>query len=992
MKVMKNAKTENILENTKSICPICNKIIDAVVFEKEGKVFIRKKCKQHGNFEDVYWSDYELYKKAKRYAKDGHGISNPNIKKRNPVCPKDCGLCRIHKSHSALANIVVTNRCDLSCWYCLPKDEEIIVKMDGKIVNIKIGELAEKWFSKNSEKIGNFGEFSVPKNLKVMTMNGNKIKWTDVTKIFKRKYAGKFIRVKTESGKEIITTADHRFITYDNKKIIRKKAENNAVLFSIAKLDAGNGLILDLLEEFRKLPKNEMKKIYIRNIKKYFSQLNCNINELSKKIDVNTSSLYSWKHRDSMPLDQFYNFIKNTKINLNTITFGVDGKKYIVKRKLKITPNLAKLIGYFVCDGHYSKQNIWFTCKDRYVRNDIETCLKELGLTYTIIKVKNKAEQINVGNKIFSLIFRYVLGIPKGSHNKRLPRNFISFDEKSRIKMLEGMFNSDGYVVRGERHASIGIGSVSRNLISDASRLLATLSIKSRIHKMSMKNNPLANTDVLYKLYISSEDMLETIKKIKLKPSHKNKLKNLSPRKVSKLIVNGDFILDKIKSIEEFKSGKKIVYDLEVKDKSHSFIAGDGILISNCFFFAGRVGYVYEPTLKQIDEMVKNLVREKPIKCNAVQITGGEPCLRDDLIEIVKICKKHGIEHIQLNTNGIRLSKDLNLAMKLRESGVRTLYLSFDGVTAKTNPKNHWEIPGVLENCRKAGIGIVLVPTVIKSINDHELGDIIKFGFKNIDIVRAVNFQPVSLVGRLTNKEREKYRITIPDAIKNIEEQTAGAITKDDFFPVPTAMKISGLVEKLTGKPEYSLSSHFACGMATYVFNANGKLMPITRFIDVEGVLEYFDKIGEEIQKGKSKYMAIAKLLFKLNSFIDKKKAPKEFNIGKILYNAIVKHNYNALGDFHRKSMMIGMMHFMDKYNYDIERVKRCCIHYALTDGRIIPFCAFNVIPEWYRDKNQKSQGISFKEWEKKHGKLSDALYKRNPEEMKKVPDNLLEL
>jgi len=433
--------------------------------------------------------------------------------------------------------------------------------------------------------------------------------------------------------------------------------------------------------------------------------------------------------------------------------------------------------------------------------------------------------------------------------------------------------------------------------------------------------------------------------------------------------------------------------------KSHTALAN--IVVTNrcdlscwyCFFYAGRVGYVYEPTLKEIEEMVKILVNEKPVKCNAVQLTGGEPCLRDDLVEIVKICKKYGIDHVQLNTNGIRFSKDPNLAKELRNAGVNTLYLSFDGVTAKTNPKNHWEIPGVLKNCRESGIGVVLVPTVINGVNDHELGDIIKFGFKNIDIVRSVNLQPVSLVGRLTKKEREKYRITIPDCLKRIEEQTNGAIKPEDFFPVPTAMKISGFIEALTKKPQYSLSSHFACGMGTYVFNIDGKIVPITEFIDVDGFLEYLDEMSEELRSGKSKYIVGAKMLMKLGSFIDKEKAPKEFSIAKIIYNALVKHNYKALGDFHKKSLFIGMMHFQDLYNYDIERVKRCCIHYAMTDGRIIPFCAFNVIPEWYRDKSQKSQGISFEEWERKTGKkLKDDLYKRDPELMKKVPENLLEL
>ncbi len=399
-----------------------------------------------------------------------------------------------------------------------------------------------------------------------------------------------------------------------------------------------------------------------------------------------------------------------------------------------------------------------------------------------------------------------------------------------------------------------------------------------------------------------------------------------------------------------------------------------------CFFYAKRMGYVYEPTLKEIDEMVKTLVNEKPVACNAVQLTGGEPTLRDDVVEMIKICKKHGIDHVQLNTNGIRLSHDFDLMKRVRDAGVNTLYLSFDGVTPKTNPKNHWEIPGVLENCRKTGeMGAVLVPTVIKGVNDHEIGDILRFGFRNNDVVRGVNFQPVSLVGKISNADRRKMRITIPDVIRNLEEQTDGQVGKEDFYPVPTPKAFTRFVEALTGKPEYELSSHFACGMATYVFNDGGRMIPITRFADVEGLLEYLNEKADTLEKGGNRYVTGAKLLFRLGSFIDNEKAPKEFSLKKILFNALMKHDYRALGEFHHRSLFVGMMHFQDKFNYDIERVKRCTIHYTLTDGRIIPFCAFNVIPEWYRDKDMDSQGISFGKWEKKTGrKMQDDMYKRD--------------
>ena len=106
---------------------------------------------------------------------------------------------------------------------------------------------------------------------------------------------------------------------------------------------------------------------------------------------------------------------------------------------------------------------------------------------------------------------------------------------------------------------------------------------------------------------------------------------------------------------------------------------------------------------------------------------------------------------------------------------------------------------------------------------------------------------------------------------------------------------------------------------------------------------------------------------------------PQDLNLGKILFDVFVKHDYRSLSVFHHRSMFIGMMHFMDKYNYDIERVKRCCIHYVMSDNRIVPFSAFNVIPEWYRDKDQEDQGVSFEEYEKKTGRsLESDSYKRD--------------
>jgi hypothetical protein len=406
-----------------------------------------------------------------------------------------------------------------------------------------------------------------------------------------------------------------------------------------------------------------------------------------------------------------------------------------------------------------------------------------------------------------------------------------------------------------------------------------------------------------------------------------------------------------------------------------------------CFFYAKAMGYVYEPSLDQIRKMLRTMREEKPVPANAVQLTGGEPLMRDDIVDIIKIAKEEGYEHIQLNTNGIRLSQSLEFAKRVREAGVNTVYLSFDGTTPKTNPKNHWEIPKILNNCRNADIGVVLVPTVINTVNDNDVGNILKFGIRNVDVVRGVNYQPVSLVGRITKADVKEFRITIPDVIKKIEEQTGGMVSKEDWYPVPTVTPITHYFEALTSQPKYELTAHPACGMATYLFLDGDEVVPLPRFFDIEGFLKFLEELSGKAKGVKGKVFTTLKLITKLNSFVDKEKQPKDLKLAKILFNILRYGDYKALGKLHHRSIFVGMMHFMDLWNYDIERVKKCCIHYAQPDGRIVPFCAFNVIPQWYRDEIQEKYSITIPQWEKKTGRsIESELYKRNIKELEADP------
>jgi len=84
----------------------------------------------------------------------------------------------------------------------------------------------------------------------------------------------------------------------------------------------------------------------------------------------------------------------------------------------------------------------------------------------------------------------------------------------------------------------------------------------------------------------------------------------------------------------------------------------------------------------------------------------------------------------------------------------------------------------------------------------------------------------------------------------------------------------------------------------------------------------------------------------------------------KYLLPILRKGSYESLGELHRKMLMISSMHFMDPYNFDLERVQRCCIHYAVPDGRIIPFCTMNSI---HRPEIEKQLGVPLEEWRRRH-------------------------
>ncbi|MEM2875854.1 MAG: radical SAM protein [Candidatus Bathyarchaeia archaeon] len=384
-----------------------------------------------------------------------------------------------------------------------------------------------------------------------------------------------------------------------------------------------------------------------------------------------------------------------------------------------------------------------------------------------------------------------------------------------------------------------------------------------------------------------------------------------------------------------------------------------------CFAYAGAANYVYEPTYDDIVKMIHLLRSNSPWACNALQFSGGEPTLRNDLPELVREAKRSGIDHVEVNTNGLRLAEDIEYFKRLKEAEVDTLYLQFDGLREEIYRRLRGRsnlIPiknKVIENSRELGLkSIVLVVTLAKNVNDGDLGSIVDYAVKNFDVVRCINIQPISMAGRARKDEMRELRITIPDAIKLIEEQTDRRVSRWDWrpvnWPVPVAKGMRILKERMY--PEFTI--HPMCGAATFLIVEGGSYKPITEYVDVDKFANIFWSIYYAGLKGRKTVAKIEAL--KLLPMI------KSSLVRSLLKGVLSKGSYEALGDFMHKIVMIGIMHFQDVWNIDLDRIQRCGIHYATPDSKVRSFCTYNSI---YRGEVEKRFSTPIEEWTKTTGR-----------------------
>ena len=312
-----------------------------------------------------------------------------------------------------------------------------------------------------------------------------------------------------------------------------------------------------------------------------------------------------------------------------------------------------------------------------------------------------------------------------------------------------------------------------------------------------------------------------------------------------------------------------------------------------------------DPSLDELKDAVRDIVR----RCGNVllQLSGGEPTLRGDLPELVRYAKEAGCSYVQLNTNGIRLAQDPAYAEQLRDAGLDIVFLQFDGTrddiyeTLRGKALLETKLEAV-RVCSALRVGVTLVPTVVKGVNDDNLGELIALAASLAPGVRGVHFQPVSWFGRYPGKPGEEDRYTLDRLMADIGEQAG--IPLSSFMP--------------------SRCDHPLCG-----FHASFLIMPGSGLRPLSSITHSSRARGCE--RDNREYVAR-----------HWRRAPEEASPAASFSDEMDFDTF--LYRLRHESLTLSAMAFQDAMNLNLERLHRCSLH-VYDKGKIKPFCARYLSP-----------------------------------------------
>jgi uncharacterized radical SAM superfamily Fe-S cluster-containing enzyme len=331
----------------------------------------------------------------------------------------------------------------------------------------------------------------------------------------------------------------------------------------------------------------------------------------------------------------------------------------------------------------------------------------------------------------------------------------------------------------------------------------------------------------------------------------------------------------------------------------------------------GHQEHGYSLSLEQVESMLDAFVRAEG-EPESVQLSGGEPSIHPEILEMLRAARDRGIQLVMLNTNGIRLARDPRFAPALAEIGVH-VYLQFDGLTEATQLAIRGrdltdEKLRALDRCAEAGVSVSLAAAVDRGVNEAEVGRIVRLGIEH-PAVTGVFFQPVTHSGRFRPDSDPLDKLTNPDVVDAICEQLPEWFRTDDFVPVPCCSP--------------------TCRTATFALYDGQDLVPLPRLVDVE---QYLDYVTNRAVPDPDVRRALEGLW---SAKAAGGSGPVEERLDCV---ACATGMPPELREVAARGFMIVIQDFQDPYTLDVEKLRKCCVSEITPDGRLIPFCAYNSV------------------------------------------------
>ena len=351
----------------------------------------------------------------------------------------------------------------------------------------------------------------------------------------------------------------------------------------------------------------------------------------------------------------------------------------------------------------------------------------------------------------------------------------------------------------------------------------------------------------------------------------------------------------------------------------------------------------YDMSLEEFGAILDGLV-EKEGQLETINLSGGEPTMHPRFFELLDMAvAKKEIARVSISTNGLRCATDYAFCEELAK---RKVYVSLQ-LDAMSNPALRVLRGGgdhraarerALTNLERAGVRTTIVSTVAKGINDHLIGECIDLLYSR-DFILSLTFQPAAYTGfggAHFAPHDPMNVVTIPDVVRAAAEQTGGKLAKSDFLPLPC--------------------SHPSCFALTYLLKTDDGYTPFPRFLELEKYLDILANRGtirpderfeetiketiDEMWTSAGQVPDAAKILSSLKRAIH------------LMYpedRALELQERLHIGESLVKTVFIHA--FMDVHTFEVDRIKKCCTHYALPDGRLMPGCAYNNL---YRDRDAR--------------------------------------